>query len=158
MEQVERHSAARLELQKEHTSRLVVLVKLITKRYPSLVDIYEKIEVFNEELGTYDSYWDYDNPISVACNVTSLEPDNSLEQFGAEYTNKIFVKIEYATNDITLRHQAGNLRSKDGLSKYYYIDDDAPGNYSFNVSGVNAQIDALGNLVCHVAYLELAGN
>lgn len=134
------------------------MVKLITKRYPSLADLYEKVEVFNEELGTYSYDWDYSNPKTVACNVTSLEPDNSLEQFGAEYTNKIFVKIEYATNVITLRHQAGNLRTKDGSSKYYYIDDNAPGNYIFNVSGVNTQIDALGNLVCYVAYLELAEN
>lgn len=131
------------------------MVKLITKRYPSLVDIYEKIEVFNEELGVYDSYYDYDNPTTVACNVTSLEPDDSLEQFGAEYTKKIFVKIEYAANDITLRHQAGNLRSKDGSQKYYVVDyTDGPGISVFNVSGVNVQIDVLGNRVCYVAYLE----
>ena len=84
MEQVEGHSAARLELQKEHATVVVVLVRLITKSYPSLVDIYEQIQIFNEELGVPVIEYDYENPTSVACNVTSLEPDNSLEQFGAE--------------------------------------------------------------------------
>jgi len=131
------------------------VVKLITKRYPSLVDLYEKVEVYNEELGTSDSYWDYDNPTTVACNVTSLEPDDSLEQFGAEYTKRILVKIEYAANDIILRHQAGNLRSKDGSQRYYVVDyPDGSGTAIFNVSGINTQIDVLGNLVCYMAYLE----
>ena len=129
----------------------MVLVKLITKVYPSLIDIYPYVPLVNDETGEVEPGWDYQNPVTVLCNISSLQPDNSLEQFGSEYTKKIYVKIEYATNKITLRHQAGNLRSKNGRDKYYAVDDAL---MIFNVSGVNTQIDQLGNLVCHVAYLE----
>lgn len=130
------------------------MVRLLTKTYPSLIDIYERTEEYNEELGTPVYDWDYMNPTTVPCNVTSLSPDNSLEQFGESYTKKIFVKIEYPKNDIFLTHQAGNLRSKDESQRYYVLNEAEPGTVIFNVSGINTQIDVLGNLVCYVAYLE----
>ena len=133
---------------------VVVLMRLLTKSYPSLMDVYERTEEFNDETGGVVYDWDYNNPVTMPCNITSLSPDNSLEQFGEFYTKKIFVKVEYPKNDIFLSNQAGNLRSRDESYRYYVLNESPPGTVIFNVSGINTQIDVLGNLVCYVAYLE----
>lgn len=105
----------------------------------------------DEETGEIVSYWDYDNPRTVSCNVTAINPQNSLEQFGTQYAKKVFLKIECPDNVLHLSDQAGNLRRYDEQA-YYYGTIDNP--YVFDVSGLSTQVDVFGNLVCYVGYLE----
>ncbi|MCZ4079579.1 hypothetical protein O1W68_16645 [Rhodococcus sp. H36-A4] len=132
-------------------------MKLITKSYPSLVDIYERREVYNEELGSHAYDWDYTNFGTIYCNVTSLKPESSLEVFSETYTRKLFAKLEFPNNDIKLSNQVGNIRSKDGKQLYYTQNNAIVSTMIFNVSSMNTQVDVLGNLVCHTAYLEYTG-
>lgn len=130
------------------------MVRLITKTYPSLVDVYAKITEVNEETGEVINTWDYENPVTIPCNVTAINPQESLERFSADYEKKVFLKIEHPTDAVKLSDQAGNLRRKDE-QVYYYGAPRAP--MIFNVSGISTQVDILGNAVCHVSYLEYFG-
>lgn len=127
------------------------MVRLITKTYPSLADVYPNISVLNEETGENEQTWDYLNPRTIECNVTAINPQNSLEQFGLHYTKKVFLKIEFHDGSIGLTDQVGNLRHKNERHFYYGT---AVKFYVFNVSGVSTQVDLLGNRVCNAGYIE----
>ncbi|WP_141485926.1 hypothetical protein [Rhodococcus sp. WS3] len=69
---------------------------------------------FDPETGSAERKWNYLEPETVPCAVVALNPEDSLEQFGKEYTKKKFVKLENSAGQFELSQQAGNLRSKDG--------------------------------------------
>lgn len=126
---------------------------LITKSYPSLLDVYARITEVNEETGETINTWDYDNPVPTPCNVVAINPQDSLERFGETYTKKVFLKIE-VPRTLNFSDRVGNLRNK-AQTKFYYTELDNP--MIFNVSGLSSQVDIMGNLVAYEAYLEYAG-
>ncbi|MET7769901.1 hypothetical protein [Nocardia sp. NPDC005366] len=130
---------------------VVSVVNLITKVYPSLADVYAQVTEVNEETGETINIWDYDNPMTIKCNVYAINPQDSLEQFGEFYNKKIFLKIEYPSDVIRLSDQVGRLRRKDN-GVHYYGSSLRP--MVFNVSGISAQVDQLGNATGYAAYLE----
>lgn len=122
-------------------------MSLMPKSYPSYVDVYEKITETNEETGETISTWDYENPRTYRCNVTSMKPDNALKVFGSDYWKTMPIKVELREL-IPLNSQMGNMRSDKYDGQYF------PG-MLFNIVNVNTQIDILGNTVCHELYGEL---
>ncbi len=125
------------------------MVNLITKSYPSLVDIYSVTGELNPETGEFEEVINWDEPKTAQCNVTDVEPESNLERFGQVYTNSVFIKIELPDNVLDLSHVVGNLRSKDERRFYYGTSTQF---MTFNVSGLSAQVDLMGNIVCYVAY------
>ncbi len=126
------------------------MVRLIPKSFPSYVDVYEKIHEINEETGETLSIWDYENPTTLRCNVTSLKPDLALEEFSADYWKTMPIKVELREL-VPLNSRMGNMRRNRYEGQYF------PGRI-FNISNVNTQIDILGNAVCHELYGELVVN
>lgn len=126
---------------------MVALVRLIPKSFPSYVDVYEKISEINWETGESLDTWNYEHPMTLRCNVTSLKPDLALEEFSAEYWKTMPVKVELAER-VSLNSRIGYLRSSLESGEYF------PGSL-FNIVNVNTQIDILGNAVCHELYGEL---
>ncbi len=122
-------------------------MSLIPKSYPSYVDVYVKVYEVDWETGESIERWDYENPRTYRCNVTSLKPDNALEVFGANYWKTMPVKVELPEL-IPLNSRMGNMRSARYDGQYF------PG-LVFNIVNVNTQIDILGNAVCHELYGEL---
>lgn len=122
-------------------------MRLIPKSFPSYVDVYEKIREVNWETGETLDTWNYEHPITLRCNVTSLKPDLALEEFSANYWKTMPVKVEL-DEPVSLNSRMGNLRSSLNAGEYF------PG-MEFNIINVNTQIDILGNVVCHELYGEL---
>lgn len=79
--------------------------------------------------------------------MTSLKPDNALEEFGADYWKTMPVKVELREL-VPMDSRMGNMRS--ALDGDQYFED-----MVFNIVNVNTQIDILGNTVCHEIYGEL---
>lgn len=130
--------------------------RFIVRSWPSLVDIYTQTTSYDPESLETVRKWNYLNPETVECNVVALSPEDSLEQFGKEYTKKKFVKLEIPTGQFDLGQQAGNLRSKDGTQRYYqrFVD----GQFYpevFNISNIGTRIDFNGQIDCYELYLEL---
>lgn len=122
-------------------------MSLIPKSYPSYVDVYAKVYEVDWETGETIDGWDYENPQTYRCNVTSLKPDNALEEFGADYWKTMPVKVELREL-IPMDSRMGNLRNALDGDRYFE-------NMVFNIVNVNTQIDLLGNTVCHELYGEL---
>ncbi|EQM33014.1 hypothetical protein N601_13585 [Rhodococcus erythropolis DN1] len=130
--------------------------RFIVRTWPSLVDIYTQRVTFDPETGSAERKWNYLDPETVPCNVVALNPEDSLEQFGAEYTKKKFVKLEIPTGQFELSQQAGNLRSKDGKQRYYdHLIDNEFYPEVFNISNIGTRIDLNGQIDCYELYLEL---
>ncbi|WP_064688220.1 hypothetical protein [Rhodococcus qingshengii] len=130
---------------------VVVVMQLIPKSYPSLIDIYTQSVHIDPSTNETIREWNYLDPETVRCNVVALRPKETLEIFGKEYENEKFVKVETATK-FDLSQQAGNLRTL--RSGPYFQPFDNP--YVFNISNVNTQIDQLGNIVCYELYLDFS--
>ncbi|MDJ0395906.1 hypothetical protein QMK17_21540 [Rhodococcus sp. G-MC3] len=126
------------------------------KLYPSLIDIYTQRTMYDPDTGETVRDWDYLEYDTVECVIAAVNPEDSLEQFGPEYSDKKFVRVELAVGEWSLSQRAGNLRSKQG--EYYYQSWNGQ-RYEqdlFNVSGLNTQLDIDGRIVGYELYLELA--
>lgn len=147
LEQEQIYTYEWLYVQEYSNAVVVALVRLIPKSFPSYVDVYEKISEINWETGESLDTWNYEHPMTLRCNVTSLKPDLALEEFSAEYWKTMPVKVELAER-VNLNSRIGYLRSSLESGEYF------PGSL-FNIVNVNTQIDILGNTVCHELYGEL---
>lgn len=92
---------------------------------------------------------------TIECVIAAVNPEDTLEQFGKEYVNKKFVRVEVPVGEWSLDQRAGNLRSKHGESYYQSWNGQRYEQDSFNVSGLNTQLDINGRIVGYELYLEL---
>ena len=125
------------------------------KLYPSLIDIYTQRTVIDPDTNETVRDWDYLEYDTVECVIAAVNPEDSLEQFGKDYANKKFVRVEVPLGEWSLDQRAGNLRSKHG--EYYYQSWNGQ-RYEpdlFNVSGLATQVDINGRIVGYELYLEL---
>lgn len=79
------------------------------------------------------------------------------EQFGAEYVNEEWVKLELPYNaDVTLRDRVTNIRTLKGQT--LWSEEESSGNppTTFDVFRVSPEIDGFGNLIGKIALIKRA--
>lgn len=127
----------------------------MVRTYPSLIDIYTQRTITDPDTNETVRDWDYLEYDTVECLIAAVNPEDTLEQFGKEYANKKFVRVELPVGEWSLDQRAGNLRSKCGESYYQSWNGQHYEQDIFNVSGLNTQLDINGRIVGYELYLEL---
>lgn len=124
--------------------------------------------VQNPDSGAFVQVWDTDDPnttgvegnvITIKCRAKAALTGSirSAEQFGAQYLNDEWVKIDLPFNaDVTLRDRMVNIRTLTGQT--LWSEEESNGNppTTFDVFRVSPEIDGFGNVVGKIALLKRA--
>lgn len=124
--------------------------------------------VQDPDSGAFIQVWVTDDPntpdveghvITVKCRAKAAMTGSirAAEQFGSEYLNEEWIKIELPFNaDVTLRDRMTNIRTLRG--QVLWSEEESNGNpaTSFDVFRVSPEIDAFGNLMGKIALVKRA--
>jgi hypothetical protein len=124
--------------------------------------------VQDPDTGAFIQVWVTDNPDTgpiegdvrtVKCRAKAALTGSirSAEQFGAQYLNDEWVKIELPFNaDITLRDRVTNIRTMS--NQVLWSEEESSGNppTTFEVFRVSPEIDGFGNLIGKIALVKRA--
>jgi hypothetical protein len=118
--------------------------------------------------GAFIQVWITDDPntpnvegrsVTVKCRAKSAITGSirAAEQFGAEYLNDEWVKLELPFNaDVTLRDRISNIRTLRGQSLWSEEESDGNPPTTFDVFRVSPDIDAFGNMMGKIALIKRA--
>jgi hypothetical protein len=124
--------------------------------------------VQDPDSGAFVQVWVTDDPntpdveghvVTIKCRAKSAITGSirAAEQFGSEYLNEEWVKIELPFNaDITLRDRVTNIRTLKGQTLWSEEESDGNPPTTFDVFRVSPEIDGFGNLIGKVALVKRA--
>lgn len=124
--------------------------------------------VQDPDSGAFIQVWVTDDPntpdiegnvITLKCRAKASMTGSirAAEQFGSEYLNEEWVKIEFPFNaDVTLRDRVTNIRTLRGQTLWSEEESDGNPPTSFDVFRVSPEIDAFGNLMGKIALVKRA--
>ncbi|XAO35228.1 head-to-tail stopper [Streptomyces phage Francob] len=124
--------------------------------------------VQNPDTGAFQEVWETDDPNTpgtegdvrtIKCRAKAAMTGSikAAEQFGAQYLNDEWVKLELPYNaDVTLRDRVTNIRTLSG--QVLWSEEESNGNpaTTFEVFRVSPEIDGFGNMIGKIALLKRA--
>lgn len=105
-------------------------------KYRGTCDVYHIYTKFDSDTHEIVDWWDYENPETIKCNVTELNPDNVQELFRPTYEYGKTIKLE-TDLPLVLSSRVGNVK----------LDIPVFPDMLFNVDNVQPRIDYRGKAI-----------